>query len=69
LIEGHKEVEVNQEKEILKVSGIIRPDDISPDNTVYSSKLADARIHYSGKGDASQASKQGWLARFWHWIL
>lgn len=69
LIQGHKEVEVNQEKEILKVSGIVRPDDIAPDNTVLSSKLADARIHYSGKGEAAQAAKQGWLARLWHWVF
>jgi flagellar L-ring protein precursor FlgH len=69
LIEGNKEVEVNNEKEILKVSGIVRPEDISPDNTVLSEKIADARIQYSGTGDNHNAARPGWLARFFNWIF
>ncbi len=69
LIEGNKEVEVNNEKEILRVSGIVRSEDISPDNTIYSSKIADARIHYSGEGTGASAASPGWLARFFHWIF
>ena len=69
LVEGHKEVEVNDEKEILKISGIVRPEDIASDNTVFSFKLADARIQYTGKGDNQNASRPGWWARFWHWIF
>ncbi len=69
LIEGNKEVEVNDEKEILRVSGIVRSEDISADNTIYSSKIADARIHYSGEGTGANASKPGWFTRFFHWIF
>jgi flagellar L-ring protein precursor FlgH len=69
LIEGNKEVEVNGEKEILRVSGIVRPDDISPDNTVMSEKIADARILYTGTGDNHQAARPGLLARFFNWIF
>lgn len=69
LIEGNKEVEVNNEKEILRVSGIVRPDDISPDNTVLSEKIADARILYTGAGDNHQAARPGLLARFFNWIF
>ncbi len=69
LIEGHKEVDVNGEKEILDVSGVIRPDDIASDNTIASSRLADARIEYTGQGDGANSSKPGWWARFWHWLL
>jgi flagellar L-ring protein precursor FlgH len=69
LIEGNKEVEVNSEKEILRVSGIVRPEDISPDNTVLSEKIADARIQYSGTGDLHQAARPGLLARFFNWIF
>lgn len=69
LIEGNKEVEVNHEKEILRVSGIVRPEDISPDNTVLSEKIADARIQYSGQGDNSTAARPGWLARFFNWVF
>lgn len=69
LIEGNKEVEVNNEKEILRVSGIVRPEDISPDNTVLSEKIADARIQYTGTGDNHQAARPGLLARFINWIF
>jgi flagellar L-ring protein precursor FlgH len=69
LIEGNKEVEVNNEKEILRVSGIVRPEDISPDNTVLSEKIADARIQYTGSGDNHQAARPGLLARFFNWIF
>ncbi len=69
LIEGHKEVEVNDEKEILRVSGIVRPEDVAADNTVFSYKLADARIQYTGKGDGQNASQPGLWARFWNWIF
>ena len=69
LIEGNKEVEVNNEKEILRVSGIVRPEDISSDNTVLSEKIADARIQYTGTGDNHQAARPGLLARFFNWIF
>lgn len=69
LIEGNKEVEVNNEKEILRVSGIVRPEDISSDNTVLSEKIADARIQYTGTGDNHNAARPGWLARFFNWVF
>lgn len=69
LIEGNKEVEINSEKEILRVSGIVRPEDVSADNTVLSSKIADARIRYTGTGDNHNAARPGWLARFINWIF
>lgn len=69
LIEGNKEVEINSEKEILRVSGIVRPEDISPDNTILSEKIADARIQYTGQGDNHQAARPGLLARFFNWIF
>lgn len=69
LIEGNKEVEINSEKEILRVSGIVRPADISPDNTILSEKIADSRIQYTGQGDNHQASRPGLFARFFNWIF
>ena len=69
LIEGNKEVEINSEKEILRVSGIVRPEDIAFDNTVLSSKIADARIQYTGQGDNHQAARPGLLARLFNWIF
>jgi flagellar L-ring protein precursor FlgH len=69
LIEGHKEVAINKETEIIKVSGIIRPEDILFDNTIYSFNIADAKITYSGKGDSHHAHRPGIFARFFAWIL
>lgn len=69
LIEGNKEVEINSEKEILRVSGIVRPEDISPDNTILSEKIADARIQYTGQGDVHQAARPGLIARLINWAF
>jgi len=69
LIEGSKVVAINNEEEILEVSGTIRADDINPDNTVYSYKIAEAVIRYSGSGTNSEAEKPGLLTRFFNWIF
>jgi flagellar L-ring protein precursor FlgH len=69
LIEGSKLVAINSEEEILEVSGTIRADDINPDNTVYSYKIAEAVIRYSGSGTNSDAGKPGVLTRFFNWIF
>jgi flagellar L-ring protein FlgH len=69
LIEGSKLVAINNEEEILEVSGTIRADDINPDNTVYSYKIAEAVIRYSGNGVNSEAEKPGVLTRFFNWIF
>jgi len=69
LIEGSKLVTINNEEEILEVSGTIRADDINPDNTVFSYKIAEAVIRYSGNGVASDAEKPGVIARFFNWLF
>jgi len=69
LVEGSKLVTINNEEEILEVSGQIRADDINPDNTVYSFKLADAVIRYSGNGVNSSAQEPGVLTRFLNWLF
>ena len=69
VIEGSKVVEVNQEKEIIKISGIVRPQDIQKNNIVSSSSIADAQITYSGSGVASTASRVGFLTRIFNWVF
>ncbi len=69
LIEGNKEVEINNETEIIRVSGIIRPEDIASDNTIFSYKIADAKIQYTGKGDTQDAHRPGIVARFINWLF
>jgi flagellar L-ring protein precursor FlgH len=69
MISGNKVVEINEEKEIINISGIVRPEDIASDNTVYSYNVANAQITYSGKGSASSAQRMGPLARFFNWLF
>lgn len=64
LVRGEKLLTLNRGDEKVQLSGLIRAVDISADNRVASSRVADARIVYSGKGEIARASKQGWLQRF-----
>lgn len=63
IIRGYREVRVNNETQHIILSGIIRSQDISPDNSVLSSYIADARIEYSGTGIIADKQQPGWLAR------
>jgi flagellar L-ring protein precursor FlgH len=62
-IRGGKEVMVNNEVQIIYLTGIIRPVDITAANTVSSSKILNARISYTGKGAISDKQKPGWGTR------
>jgi flagellar L-ring protein FlgH len=64
LVRGEKLVTLNRGDETIRVSGIIREADIANDNRVLSTRIADARITYTGKGEMARASRQGWLQRF-----
>src|SRR5690606_17378144 len=54
----------NNGDELIRLSGLIRPEDVGPDNSVLSTRIADARITYSGTGAFANASKPGWLSQF-----
>jgi flagellar L-ring protein FlgH len=62
-VRGEKRVTLNQGNEYIRLSGIVRPVDIDPDNTIASDKVADATIMYIGDGAMADASKMGWLSR------
>jgi len=62
-IRGGKEVMVNNEVQIIYLTGIIRPVDITAANTVSSAKILNARISYTGKGSVSDKQKPGWAMR------
>ena len=61
-IRGSQEVEVNNEKQIITLSGIIRTKDISPENMVLSNFISDAQISYSGLGVVNDRQRPGWMA-------
>ena len=64
VIQGEKLFTLNQGHEHIRFSGIVRPYDIDANNTVVSTKVADARIVYAGEGALNDANTMGWLARF-----
>lgn len=63
IIRGYREIKVNNETQHIILSGMVRPQDISPDNTIRSSHIADARIEYGGVGVVAEKQQPGWLAR------
>ncbi|MCL0066757.1 flagellar basal body L-ring protein FlgH [Thermodesulfovibrionales bacterium] len=64
VIESRREIIVNDEKEILVLRGIVRPDDISPNNTVLSTHIANAQIYMVGVGVLGDRQRPGWLMEF-----
>lgn len=68
LVQGQKRVTLNRGDEFVQIRGIVRPADIDAQNRVASTRVADARIAYTGKGDVARASRQGWLSRFFQMI-
>ena len=62
-ISGKREIKVNHEMQYITISGIIRPEDVTPSNEVSSTYIADARIAYSGVGPVSDKQTPGWLTR------
>ena len=64
LVRGEKALTLNRGDEFIQISGLVRQVDISPDNRIASTRVADAKIIYTGKGEIARASKQGWLQSF-----
>lgn len=69
MVRGEKQLALTEGAEVVQVSGIIRPDDVSPNNMVQSRRLANAQIAYRGTGDMAAAAKTGWgtkaLLKIW----
>ncbi len=64
LIKGVKVMLINGQQQTMKISGIIRPYDISPENTVESAQMANLRIIFNQEGDESENMKKPWGSRF-----
>jgi flagellar L-ring protein precursor FlgH len=64
LVRGQKQLRLNRGDEYVQIQGIVRIADIDLDNRVLSTRVADARITYTGKGDIQRQSRPGWLQRF-----
>ena len=64
MVRGEKWMTLNTGDELVRIAGLVRADDIATDNTVASTRIANARITYSGTGSFADASQPGWLDRF-----
>ena len=64
MIRGEKWLTLNNGDEYVRLTGIIRSKDIGANNTILSSKVANARIQYSGTGTFADVQEQGWLSKF-----
>jgi flagellar L-ring protein FlgH len=69
-IAGEKQIGLNQGKEYIRVTGVIRPIDLASDDSIPSYRVASAKITYNGKGAIADANAQSWLARFFNspWV-
>jgi flagellar L-ring protein precursor FlgH len=68
LVKGEKALTLNRGDEYIQISGLVRQADIGADNRILSTRVADAKIIYTGKGEIARASRQGWLQRFFSMI-
>ncbi|MBA6264328.1 MAG: flagellar basal body L-ring protein FlgH [Colwellia sp.] len=64
MIRGEKWMSLNNGDEFIRLTGVIRAQDISAGNTIISSKIANARIEYAGTGTFADVQEQGWLSSF-----
>ncbi len=64
LVRGEKWLTLNNGDEYIRLTGVVRPADVSPTNEIESSKIANARIQYSGTGSFDAAQQEGWLSGF-----
>lgn len=64
LVAGEQVLNVNNERQTIKVEGRIRPQDVSDANVVLSTRIADAKISYAGQGDLADSQRPAWWQRF-----
>jgi flagellar L-ring protein precursor FlgH len=69
LIAGEQVIEFNNEKQHIRLSGRVRPEDIDANNTILSTRVADARITYVGDGLLGKRQKPGIFTRFFGWLF
>jgi flagellar L-ring protein FlgH len=69
VVEGMREIRVNNENQSVYLTGVVRPEDIGSDNVVLSSAIAQMSVRVQGKGVVSQPIKPGWLYRILNGIL
>ena len=65
LVEGTRETSFSGEKQNIVLRGIVRPEDVAANNTVFSYNVADAKIHIVGRGTIADSQRKGWFTKIW----
>jgi flagellar L-ring protein FlgH len=68
-IQGKREVNVNKDKQVIQLTGLIRPQDVMANNIIYSYNIAEAKISYQGKGAVNRGQRPGCLFRIFNWFF
>jgi flagellar L-ring protein FlgH len=68
VVAGQQSLRINGEEQIITLSGIVRPSDVTDNNTVLSSRIAGANIQFDGEGFVTDQSKPGWLAKLFNFL-
>lgn len=66
MVRGEKWMTLTRGSEFIRIEGMVRPSDIGPDNTVLSTRIADARITYSETGELADTNRKGWISKFFN---
>jgi flagellar L-ring protein FlgH len=66
MVRGEKWLMLNNGNEYIRITGLLRSEDVNADNTVLSQRIANARIQYGGTGDFANSQERGWLAQFFN---
>jgi flagellar L-ring protein precursor FlgH len=69
IVKGEQSIEFNNENQYIHVEGRVRPEDIGADNTITSTRLADAKIRYVGEGLLGRSQEPGFITKFFNWIF
>ena len=65
-VRGEKWMTLNRGSELIRISGLVRPDDVNNNNEVVSTKIANAQITYTGTGELAASQKMGYMSRFFN---
>ena len=66
---GEQQIKLNNEEQLIRVSGLVRPDDISEQNQVMSTRMADLKIDFVGDGLLTSSEKPGIITRIFKWLF
>lgn len=66
VVQGQKKLTINHGDEYITLTGLIRPDDVQPDNTVSSTRVANAQVSYTGTGTLADSNRMGWMQRIFN---